>query len=161
MKKILSLIILGVFFLVPLAWATAPTMTNTNAFVASFDTGDATQSANPGTYGTVYTSETTGGQMSRVTSLIVSSTDTTTDHVVTCKVTTGGNPFLYWQATVPHQTGVITPVNFLSSSVIPGLDVDTNGNPYLNLHNGDILACTYATALSNGAIFEYAQVQNF
>ena len=161
MRRILSLIILGVFFVIPLAWATAPTMTNTNAFAASFDTGSATQSSNPGTYGTVYTSETTSGQMSRVTSLIVSSTDTTTDHVVTCKVTIGGNPFLFWQGTVAHQTGVIPPVNFLSSAVLPGLAIDVNGNPSVNLHNGDILACTYATALSNGAIFEYAQIQNF
>ena len=164
MKKILSIVMLLVMFMTYAiqAWATAPTMTNTNVFVASFDTGQATESANPGTYATVYTSETTGGQMSRVTSLLVYNSDTTTDHVCTCEyVNSGGTAYMFWQATVPHQTGVITPVDFLSSSVIPGLDVDTNGNHYLNLHNGDLLKCTYATALSNGAIFELAQVQNF
>jgi hypothetical protein len=42
--------------------------------------------------------------------------------------------------------GTVTPVALMSASVWPGLPVDSNGNPYLELNSGDTLEAEYATA---------------
>jgi hypothetical protein len=164
-KRFLSIIVLTFFILNNLiypAWATSPTFSNVNIFVASFDHGGINFSANPGTYQTIYTSETTGGQNSRIMKLTASNTDTTTDHVVTCQYkTAGGTVIQQWQSSVPHQTGVIAPVDMKSAAVYPGLSQDNNQNTYIDVHNGDLIQCTYATALTNGAVLVDAAVFNF
>jgi len=155
------LLFLGLLLWALPSWATSPTFSNTNIFVASYDSGVAAFASGPGTYKSVYTSETVNGQASKVISLIASNTDTTTDHIVTCETVVGGTASNFIQATVSHQTGTVAPTNMLSSTVSPGLPIDNNGNPYRVLHNGDTLQCEYSTALSNGWVDIDTMVQNF
>jgi hypothetical protein len=42
--------------------------------------------------------------------------------------------------------GTATPVAMMSAANAPGLPVDSNGNPYYFLNNGDTLSAEYATA---------------
>ena len=145
----------------PNAWGA---YSNTNVFVQSMVDSGIYFSANPGTYQTIITGQASGtnGGYSRVIRLIASNQDTTTDHVVTCQQkTSGGTVLAQWQVLVPHQTGVITPVDLKSTLVYPGLPIDPNGNTYIGLYNADIVQCTYATALSNGAIPIVGETQYF
>jgi len=74
-----------------------------------------------------------------------------TIHLVTLAITNSGGTVLAQLNAVSlpasaGNNGAITPVALMSAAVWPGLPVDGNGNPYIQLNNGDTLEAEYATA---------------
>lgn len=74
-----------------------------------------------------------------------------TAHNVTLAVTNSGGTVLAQVNTVPvpasaGNNGTALPVSLLGAAVLPGLVSDANGNPIINLNNGETLAAEYATA---------------
>jgi hypothetical protein len=161
-KKIISGIMLALiltFFALPV-WAA---LTYQAPFIVGFDSGNQTYTSSPGTYTTVYTGETTNGLESRILGLWASSTDTSTAHVVSCQIWNGSTSYYQFSVTVAIQsTSVPTPpLNMLAATDTGGTPQDNNQNQFLDLHNGELLKCTYSTALSTGAINVRALIYNF
>lgn len=148
-SKGLFISLVAISFILALAqFSVATTTPNSAITIQSGNVGIGTYTANPGTYSTIYTGATNG---SMVKGLIASNLDTTTDHVVTCRIVSASSVVgLQLQQTVPHQTGVIAPVNLLSAA--PGLPVDQWGNLFTYLPYNYTIQCTYATALSNNYV---------
>jgi hypothetical protein len=72
-----------------------------------------------------------------------------TAHNVTLMIVNGGTNYqgnVVNLGTQAGNNGTVTPVALMSASVWPGLPVDSNGNPYLELNSGDTLEAEYATA---------------
>jgi hypothetical protein len=149
MKKLLSILILF-FILIPFAFSATTPNSGIAIQTPNVYTGQLTTS--PGTYVKIVTGASNG---TKVSGLSVSSSDTSTAHLVTCQVyitttASGGTA-----VTIPIGAGFISgtaPVNMLSLVNWPGLPIDGWGNPYLIIPSGDFLECTYATALSLGQI---------
>jgi hypothetical protein len=87
---------------------------------------------------TVYTA---GASGSKVTALIAQSTDTSARDVQV-SITNGGTSYPLGTISVPigaGNSGTVPSVNPLNSSQLPGIAVDSDGNPYLHLISGDTL----------------------
>jgi hypothetical protein len=116
------------------------------------------------TAGTYYQLYVAGPNGSKCNALWVDTDDNATAHVVTCLVvnTTAstangavGNKMggTVLTVTASGSSGVwVVPQNMLTSTVWPGLPVDSDGNPYLELNSGETLECTVAstTAITSG-----------
>ena len=114
--------------------------------------GNATFTANPGTYKTIYTGGTNG---SKIMGIIATNTDSSTAHLVTVQIYISSVAYWSTAVNVPSTAGTangIPPVNLLSSGNAPGFPIDQWGNPFFYLASGNILQATYTTALSNGAV---------
>lgn len=113
----------------------------------------------PGTFKTVYTAGTNG---SRCNGLTVANNDPSATHVVTIEVANGANSYpLGTFVTAEPTAGQYSTVGALGS-VIFGLPVDVNGNPYIQLVSGDTLKVTYASALTSAdQIVVYASCSDF
>lgn len=108
--------------------------------------------------GTAYTTASstathiTGGSSgSRVSSLIAVS-DSTSAHVFKVGVSTGGSPYYLGAVSIPASAGSdgSTPsVDMFAPSLIPGLPLDGNGVPYVNLPSTSHTLTVTATATIN------------
>lgn len=87
---------------------------------------------------TIYTG---GAAGSKVTGLLLQSTDTSARDVQ-ISITNGGTSFPLGTVTVPigaGNAGTVPSVNALNSAQLPGLPLDSDGNPYIFLISGDTL----------------------
>jgi hypothetical protein len=99
-----------------------------------------------GTYKTIYTAGTNG---SKCNGISVANDDASATHVITFEVVNGANTYHYSTFTTSSPaSGSYSTANALSSTNWAGLPVDSDGNPYLQLVNGDVLKATFATALT-------------
>jgi len=103
-----------------------------------------------GTYKTLYTAGTNG---SRCTGMYLTTDDGTATHLVTIQVVNGGVRYggvaltTALSAGFANGTAALAP---MAPTLWPGLPLDSDGNPYLQLVSGDTLQATYATALTAG-----------
>lgn len=118
--------------------------------------------ANGTTPETVYTS---GANGSKVVALILTSTDGALAHAVNIYITNGAVNYLLGTVNVPINSGAITSaptVNALALGVIPGLPLDSDGNPYIHLVSGDTLQIQMAVAITSGDfVYGYAVAGDF
>lgn len=99
---------------------------------------------------TVYTA---GANGSKITGLILTSTDTSPQNIQV-SITNGGTSYLLGTVTVgagAGSNGVTSSVNAFSQSSTPailGLPLDSDGNPYLLLVSGDTLTVASTAAVT-------------
>jgi hypothetical protein len=101
-----------------------------------------------GTYKTLYTAGTNGA---RCNAMWLTTDDGTATHLVTVQVVSGGIRWGGVAALTTVSQGFVsgTPaLNLLAPTLWPGLPLDSDGNPYIQLATGDTLQATYATALT-------------
>jgi hypothetical protein len=152
---------IGIFCIRPASSQTAPTSNNTFYNVRYGNVGIGTFTANPGTYATIYTAPTAGAMLKGV---IASNLDTSTAHVVTCKIVNGSSVtglVFPSSSSIAAQSGSVAPFNMFSSTIVPGLPVDQWGNPFIYMPSGYTLQCTYTTALSNNYVAVTAIASEF
>ncbi|MBV8054878.1 MAG: hypothetical protein JO071_06520, partial [Deltaproteobacteria bacterium] len=115
-----------------------------------------------GTYKTLYTA---GANGSKCNGLVIANNDGTATHVITLEVVNGGTsyPLASFTSTLaPTNNTTYSTANALSSTNWPGLPLDSDGNPYLQLVSGDTLKGTFATALtSSDQIETFASCADF
>lgn len=102
-----------------------------------------------GTYKTLYTG---GSNGSKCTGLMAESNDNSATHLLTVEIIHSSTTVPMAAVTIPLSGGASTygtPLNLMSSTNWPGLPVDSDGNPYFYLTNGDTLKATYATNLTS------------
>jgi hypothetical protein len=155
MKRILSAIMLSITLF---TWSLPLWAGSTPQVIATVGSGGANFSSIGNQ--TIVTGATNG---TRVYNLTVTSTDTTTAHVMTCQIFTVGSVVTEnIGVSIPANSGVIATnpaVNLLPFFL--GGGVDQNQNQFITLNSGDIIRCNYATALSSGALMVYAQYGSF
>jgi hypothetical protein len=98
--------------------------------------------------GTFKTVVIAGPNGSKVTSIVVCSTDTVNAHVVTIAVNRSTVRYTLNSANVVINTGtngIVAPIDLFSTAALP---VDNDGQKYLFLESGDTLDATFATALN-------------
>lgn len=101
-----------------------------------------------GVYKTLYTA---GANGSKCYGGYITSNDATS-HLVTIQIVNAavkyGGMSINTGTTLPGFANAVPPIAFMSSANWPGLPVDSSGNPYILLANGDTLQATFATALT-------------
>lgn len=149
MRRILGVLV-GVLLSASAALAVTPnsivTMQTPTVGVAQFLQG----TDNAGTYKTVFTA---GASGSKCNGLWSTNDDGTATHVVTLQLTRGGIRYGGVAFTTTLSQGfspAAPPLNVLSPTLWPGLPLDSDGNPYIQLQSGDSLQATFATALTAG-----------
>lgn len=88
--------------------------------------------------GTAYTA---GSNGSKVVSLFATSTDTS-PQTLTIFITNTSVNYEIGCVSIPAGAGTTTtvaPINLISQGNLPGLAIDNDGNPYINLVSGDTL----------------------
>lgn len=93
---------------------------------------------------------TAGSSGSKVVALIAASDDTSARDVE-FGITNGGTFYPLGTKTIPITAGTVAgapSVNLLDPSIIPGLPVDNDGNPYLLLVSGDTLQAKTLTTVT-------------
>jgi hypothetical protein len=104
---------------------------------------------NAGTYKTLYTG---GSNGSRCYGMWITSNDATA-HLVTIQIVNSavkyGGTAISTGTTTPGFANGAPAINAMSSSNWPGLPVDSYGNPYIQLINGDTIQATFATGLTS------------
>jgi len=146
--KYLALVVLALVWVAP-SWATVTansvvTAQTPNRGVQNFVQG--TDAA--GTFKTVYTAGSAG---TKCNAFVVATNDGTAQHVITIEVSNGGTayPLMTFTSTLaPTNNTTYATMNAFSATNFPGLAVDSDGNPYIQLINGDTLKATFATALT-------------
>jgi hypothetical protein len=101
-----------------------------------------------GTYKTLYTG---GANGSKCIAIWENNNDGSAAHLVTIEVVNSAVKYGGVAITTASNQGYVsgTPsVNFFNQAVWPGLPVDSDGNPFIFLANGDTLQATFATALT-------------
>ncbi len=96
---------------------------------------------------TVYTA---GANGSKVTGLIAQSTDTSARDVQV-SITNGGTSYPLGTVAVPigaGNSGTVPSVNLINATQMPGIPVDSDGNPYLLLQSGDTLTVSALTTVT-------------
>lgn len=101
-----------------------------------------------GTFKTIYTGATNG---SKCVGLYAISNDNTATHLLTVEIIHGATTTPIEAVTIPlsgvANTYGVT-LNLWSPANFPGMPVDSDGNPYIYLTNGDTLKMTFATAIT-------------
>ena len=100
---------------------------------------------------TVYTA---AGNGSKVSSLLAVSTDTSARDVQ-ISITNGGTSFPIGTVSVPAgagNTSAASGVNLLNTTSIPGLAVDSDGNPFIHLISGDTLTVAAQSTVTTGKL---------
>lgn len=101
-----------------------------------------------GTYKTLYTS---GANGSRCYAMWMNNNDGSATHLVTVQIVNGGVKYGGTALTTVSSAGFAngTPAqSLMTPSVWPGLPLDPNGNPYIQLISGDTIQATFATTLT-------------
>lgn len=108
----------------------------------------------PGTYKTLYTANANG---SRCYGMWMTSNDPAS-HLVTVQIVNGGIRYGGLAAstgtTLPGFADGVAAINLLPKW--PGLPLDQNGNPYIQLVSGDTIQATFATALTASDVVNVA-----
>jgi len=102
-----------------------------------------------GTYKTLYTAGVNG---SKCFGLFETNNDASATHLVTVQVfnaLVGYGGVAVTTASSDGFANATPPKAFMSPTNWPGLPVDSNGNPYINLISGDTIQATFATALTS------------
>jgi len=100
-----------------------------------------------GTYKTIYTA---GANGSKCNGLVIANNDPSATHVITLEIVNGGTSYpLATFVTTSPTSGQYSTVNAINSTNWPGLPLDSDGNPYVQLISGDTLKATFATALTS------------
>lgn len=100
---------------------------------------------------TVATGATNG---TKISSLTATSTDTTAQ-TITVEIIRSAVTYILLVVQIPIGAGTTNAVpglNLLQASLIPGLPVDLQGNPYIHLESGDALTVTAGAVTSAKAI---------
>lgn len=101
------------------------------------------------TYKTAFTA---GANGSIITSMVVSSTDTS-NRDITINVTRSATNYQLTQISIPLTAGTVNsvpPVNILLNAQFPGLEYDANGNKILRLKSGDTLTINAPVTVTSG-----------
>lgn len=107
---------------------------------------------------TVYTA---GANGSIIRGLILQSTDTS-GRDVQISITNGGTSYPIGTVTVPAgagNAGTTPSVNGLNSTQLPGLPVDSNGNPVLALVSGDTLTVSALSTVTSGKLITVSAIE--
>jgi hypothetical protein len=97
---------------------------------------------------------------SKVVALIAASDDTSARDV-TFGVTKSATFYPLASKTIPITAGTIAatpPVNLLDPSIIPGLPVDNDGQPYIFLETGDTLQAKSLTTVTSGKLISLTAI---
>jgi hypothetical protein len=158
MFKKLGLLAALLFMASPAFAATTPnsiiTAQTPNRGIVQFLQG--TDSA--GTYKTLYTGGTNG---SKLVGIYMTNNDASATHLVTCQVVNSAVKYGGASLTTVVSAGFVSGTgaqNMMSSSVWPGLPLDSDGNPFLYMVSGDTLQCTFATALTSTDVINLVAV---
>lgn len=111
-----------------------------------------------GTYKTLYTG---GANGSRCFAMWSTNNDGSATHLITVQLVNSAVKYGGMSITSVINAGFAnaTPAqNLMSSTNWPGLPVDSNGNPFIELANGDTLQATYATALTSSDVLNIVAV---
>lgn len=105
-----------------------------------------------GTFKTYYTA---GANGSKCNAVMIATNDGTAQHVMTLEIVNGGTSYpicTFTTALAPTNppNNTYSATNEIGTTNCAGLPVDSDGNPYLQLINGDVLKGTFATALTSG-----------
>lgn len=95
---------------------------------------------------------TPGGSGSKLVALLASSTDTSSRDVAV-KITNAATDYVLGTKSVPANSGTVAgtaAVNLLDPTVMVGLPVDSDGNPFLYLISGDTLTAAVLTQVTSG-----------
>jgi hypothetical protein len=98
------------------------------------------------------TGYTAGANGSKIVGVIAASDDTS-NRDIQISLTNGGTSYPLATKTVPLASGTsaaAAPVNLLDPSVIPGLPLDSDGNPFLYLISGDTLTFEALVTVTSG-----------
>jgi hypothetical protein len=102
-----------------------------------------------GTYKTLYTA---GSNGSKCFGMYITSNDPTS-HLITVQLVNGGVKYGGTSnatgTTLPGFATGVPSISIMSTTLWPGLPVDSDGNPYIILVSGDTLQATFATALTS------------
>lgn len=96
---------------------------------------------------------TAGASGSKVTSLIATNTDSANARVIQIFIVNGGTNYCLGTINVPLNAGFasgVNAVNLLDPTIILGLPLDSDGNPYINLISGDTLQAASLTTVAAG-----------
>jgi hypothetical protein len=111
------------------------------------------------TYKTVFTP---GANGSRLYAIFESNNDGSATHLVSCEIYVGSVAYVFTATTTASSDGFAnaTPAkNLLTTTTMPGLKVDSNGNSYLELSSSsDLVKCTFATALTSSTLINIIAV---
>lgn len=133
-------------------------MSATPAFVSAVATG--VIQILPADTTTLKTVVTGGASGTKVTSLLLSSTDTA-DKVVQLWLTRSGVSYLLGTVAVPLSSGTtaaILSINAFSTTVIPGLPTDNDGQRYLLLKSADKLEVAVTVTLTAAKVINAVAV---
>lgn len=101
---------------------------------------------------TVYTG---GANGSKISGMILQSTDTSARDVQ-ISITNGGTSYILGTVTVPigaGNSGSVPSVNAFNNAQLPGLPVDSDGNPYIFLASAsDALTISSLTTVTSGKL---------
>lgn len=104
--------------------------------------------------GTLKTIFTPGANGSKVGAILATSEDGTADHLVNMYLTRSAEDFLLNAKNVPMASGAggsVPSVDmFGDTSLVQGLPLDADGQPYLFLEPDDLLKAKFTTALTAG-----------
>jgi hypothetical protein len=102
-----------------------------------------------GTYKTLYTAGTNG---SKCVGMWTTNNDASLTHLVTVQIVNSTVKYGGTALTTVVNAGFVNGTgaqSLMSATVWPGLPVDSDGNPYLQLITGDTIQATYATNLTS------------
>jgi hypothetical protein len=100
---------------------------------------------------TVYTA---GANGSKVTALLAVSTDTSARDVQIC-ITNGGTSYPIGTVSVPAGAGnssSVDGVDLINGTNLPGLPIDSDGNPYIFLVSGDTLTVSALSTVTTAKL---------
>jgi hypothetical protein len=109
---------------------------------------------------TVFTANTTNANLgSKLVSLVCVNGDVAA-RVIRVSIASGGTNYYLGTANVAASsgldpTGANNQVNLMNSTIMPGLPIDNDGQPYILLANGDTIQVESTTTITNNAVFVY------
>lgn len=110
------------------------------------------QLTNSSSTSTATTLFTAGGNGSKIVSLTGMNSDTSS-HDVQFGIVNGGTFYPIGTVTLASgagNSGSVAGINLINSSQVPGLPIDSDGNPYIYLISGDTLGVLPVTAPASG-----------
>lgn len=101
-----------------------------------------------GTYKTLYTA---GANGSKCFAMWSTNNDASATHLITIQIVNSAVKYGGTALTSISSAGFLTAVpaqSLMTSTIWPGLPVDSDGNPYILIASGDTIQATFATALT-------------
>jgi hypothetical protein len=146
LSKFLTVALLGLIAIVSIAAVTPNSFISPQTPKRGFV--QFTSASTPTAYVTLYTA---GANGSRCYGLWLNSSDSVS-HQTFVQLSDGsilyGGVSLTTGTTTPGFANGAPALNAISPSVWPGLPIDNNGNPYIQLQSGDLIRVTYVTAVT-------------